>query len=181
MITVADHELDVVKWYTRSRKFPIFVGKTANGGRLWGGPYTITQIMVGAGVFLALISPPWLWTRIFNNPVANATIFLIALPGSVFLTGRIPIGSRNPLTLAAGLLGSWFRPANGTINGLPVRVPPRRSVGGRSSLILTGGAADSHRTPEAPVVDVEPEHRPGPALTSIQQLLAAPIQGGGCR
>jgi len=37
MSTREDHH-EVVKWYTRARRFPQLIGKTPDGARLWGGP-----------------------------------------------------------------------------------------------------------------------------------------------
>ena len=48
-----DESPEIVKWYTRARKFPQLIGKTPDGAKLWGGPYTYTQV-VGASVVLVV-------------------------------------------------------------------------------------------------------------------------------
>ena len=48
----SDDRVEVVKWYTRARRFPQLIGKTADGTTIWGGPYTYTQAGVGAAVLI---------------------------------------------------------------------------------------------------------------------------------
>ena len=36
-----------LKWYTRARKFPQLIGRTPDGTRIPGGPYTYTQVAAG--------------------------------------------------------------------------------------------------------------------------------------
>ena len=52
-----DDDLIVGKFFTRAMKIPLMVGRLIDGTRLWGGPYTVPQIVVGvvAGVRLVLL------------------------------------------------------------------------------------------------------------------------------
>ena len=51
-------ETDVVRFHTRGVRFPRLIGKTADGTRLPGGPYTITQVVATVTIFIV-----GQWTR----------------------------------------------------------------------------------------------------------------------
>ena len=52
---------EVVKWYTRARRFPQLIGKTPDGATIWGGPYTYTQVIAGVAFIVIGSKTTWLW------------------------------------------------------------------------------------------------------------------------
>lgn len=49
-------EVEVVKWYTKARRFPQLLGRAPDGTRIPFGPYTMTQaIGAGAVIFAAKV------------------------------------------------------------------------------------------------------------------------------
>lgn len=169
---MVDETGEVVKWYTRARKFPTLIGKTPDGTRLPGGPYTITQVLVGAALAVLLASPPWWWTRFFD-PMTNVAIFVLVVGGGVFFSGRLPIGLRNPLTWGSGVFRSLTQPPGGSIAGKPVRLRAAHTSGGHAVMVLGTEPAVNTPADALHVVGEEPAViHPAPALTGVQRLLA---------
>lgn len=166
-----------LKWYTRARKFPQLIGRTPDGSRIIGGPYTYMQVAAGAMSAVVLSQTTWLWAG--TNLILNAGIFLGCVAAVVFLTGKLPQTMRNPLTMIGGvtnLLTSGYQ-----VNGKPLSVPAPRRV---ATVPVT--VHDTHPTSQAAT---QPCHEPaasptpqeiypvnngtqkGPALTNVQRLL----------
>lgn len=64
-------EREVARFYTRSRKFPRMVGRLPEGTRIWGGPYTFTQLGLGlVAIFVALATRGvWSWGSVLIDLV----------------------------------------------------------------------------------------------------------------
>lgn len=189
---------DVVKWYTRARKFPQLIGKTPDGTRIWGGPYTVTQMVGGGSVLFVGLRTMSLWADF--GLIGNFLLLGLITWGTVLLLGRIPVGSRNPLSVAAGTYRAVAAPALGRLGGRPVRIRRPHTLQHRvifavSDLpTLDPAVATAARTattsmapPQKPLPDGSPAGRPAatpaeppapdpstrkPALTGVQALLA---------
>jgi len=193
---VSAHEetYEVVKWYTRARRFPQLIGKTPDGAKLWGGPYTYTQVVGAAIVLVVGVNSVGLWGQF--GLIANAVILLSSAYGTAVLLGRLPVGSRNPLSVGSGLIRALSSPTHGNFAGRSVRI--RRPHRVQTRLIISHVAPhlfDVRRSSNAPATaaPVEPQqlrhHRPRrrplaapspaarrtaqPALTGVQLLLAS--------
>ena len=185
---------EVVKWYTRARRFPQLIGKTPDGAKLWGGPYTYTQVVGAAIVLVVGVNSVGLWGQF--GLIANAVILLSSAYGTAVLLGRLPVGSRNPLSVGSGLIHALSFPTHGNFAGRSVRI--RRPHRVQTRLIISHVAPhlfDVRRSSNAPATaaPVEPQqlrhHRPRrrplaapspaarrtaqPALTAVQLLLAS--------
>ena len=102
--------------------------------------------------------------------LGNAGILLVAAYGSVLLAGQIPFGMRNPLLVAWGFIGAISAPSQGKFAGRDVRL--NRPYVARSTLVVRA----TQPIPPESVPPDPPEavtHHPMPALTGVQQLLAA--------
>ena len=127
---------EIVKWYTRARRFPQLIGKTPDGATIWGGPYTYTQVIAGVATIVVGSKTTWLWGHF--GPIGNALILLGVTYGLVLVLGRMPIGSRNPLSVGTGAIRALSSPAQGHLGGTPVRIHrPQRA---RSRLVITPDA-----------------------------------------
>jgi len=96
------------KWFTRARRFPQLIGRTPDGTRLWGGPYTYLQLATMASVALIMWRTTWLWAH--GTLIFNAAIFLTVVIAAVYAAGHLGPTSRNPLVLLGGLTnitGGW--------------------------------------------------------------------------
>lgn len=111
---------EVMKWFTRARRFPQLIGRTPDGARIPGGPYTVTQV-VGAGAVLFVGTRTMgLWAH--YGLLSNAVILLSVAAAVVFALGKIPVGSRNPLSVSTGTLRALSAPPTGRVAGRPVRL-----------------------------------------------------------
>ena len=180
-----DDPVEVVKWYTRARRFPQLIGRTPDGATIWGGPYTYTQVAVGVIGVVVGAKTAWLWGRF--GLIGNALVLLGVVYGLVLLVGRLPIGSRNPLSVAAGLLRALSAPAAGRVAGRAVRPARRRRISSRlviteppRSDVGTAPAPAAARIPaadRAPAPQRPPARVAAPALSGVQRLLAGrPIE-----
>ncbi|MGL5827193.1 MAG: hypothetical protein ACRCYU_20605 [Nocardioides sp.] len=140
-----DGGYEVVKWYTRARRFPQLIGKTPDGATIWGGPYTYTQVIVGVSIIVVGSKTTWLWGHF--GLIGNAVILLGVAYGLVLVLGRLPIGSRNPMAIASGALRALSSPSHGRLGGSPVRIRrPRRA---RSRLVISETPATAPSRPSS--------------------------------
>ena len=170
-----------LKWYTRARKFPQLIGRTPDGTRIPGGPYTYTQVAAGVVTAVVLAQTTWLWAH--GGLILNATIFIGATVGAVFAAGKLTPGMRNPIVLASGalnLMSSGYR-LNGTAIATPK--PNTATAAGPVTVFIPAPPLAKHPVPATAVEPVavpapipalpatEPRPVPGPALSSVQRLL----------
>ncbi len=183
---------DVVKWYTRARKFPQLIGRTPDGMKLWGGPYTMTQACGFILVLFVGLNTMSLWAR--YGLLGNFVVLGTVAAATVFALGRVPVGSRNPLIVATGLWKALASPRHGHLRGKPVRIRRPHRLQHKVLICLdttrqmitapTPPPAVRPSTAEAPPAQplVGPSTpaqtppqtgNPAPALTGIQALLAS--------
>jgi hypothetical protein len=126
-------DVEVAKWYTRARRFPQLIGKTPDGARLWGGPYTATQLLSGVAVLVLGLKTVDFWGAF--GTVGNGILLLAVAYAVTLLLGRLPIGGRNPLSMGAGLLKAVSVPRSGKLAGRTFRL--RRPYVARAKVIHT--------------------------------------------
>ena len=167
-----------LKWYTRARKFPQLIGRTPDGTRIPGGPYTYTQVAAGVVTAVVLAQTTWLWAH--GGLILNATIFIGATIGAVFAAGKLTPGMRNPIVLASGalnLMSSGYR-----LDGTAIRNPKPNTAtaAGPVTVFIPAPPLAPITAPVEPVAvpapipvlpATEPRPVPGPALSSVQRLL----------
>lgn len=169
-----------LKWYTRARKFPQLIGRTPDGTRIPGGPYTYTQVAAGVVTAVVLAQTTWLWAH--GGLILNATIFIGATVGAVFAAGKLTPGMRNPIVLASGalnLMSSGYR-----LDGTAIRNPKPNSATAAGPVTVFIPAPTLAKPTTAPLTEpvavpapigalpaTEPRPVPGPALSSVQRLL----------
>jgi len=166
-----------LKWYTRARKFPQLIGRTPDGTRIPGGPYTYTQVAAGVVTAVVLAQTTWLWAH--GGLILNATIFIGATVGAVFAAGKLTPGMRNPIVLASGalnLMSSGYR-----LDGTAMRDPKPNTATAAGPVTVFIPAPPLAKPITAPVEPVavpapirglpSPAPVPGPALSSVQRPL----------
>lgn len=169
-----DGEREVVKWYTRARRFPQLIGRTHDGTRIPGGPYTYTQFIGGFGLLLLGVNTIDWWGRF--GAITNIGILGLSTYATVWLLGRAPIGARNPLSVATAYVRALTRPRLGTIRGRPPRARSPRRLRHR----VTIAATTLESRPDAGTAQPEASPSVQPAqLSHVQRLLAASIEVRG--
>ncbi|MBH5141881.1 hypothetical protein [Rhodococcus erythropolis] len=144
---------EVVKNYTRARKFPQLLGMTPDGKKLPGGPYSYTQF-VGAGlVALVLWKTPGIWAT--GSLIRNVFVFLALVGVTAWGLGKLPIGGRNPLSMVAGVSKALGSPAQAPkVAGPTPRRPRVRALAGMVTVVPVPSLA------APPVVEHIPNARP---------------------
>lgn len=161
---------DVARYYTPGVRFPRLVGKTADGARIPGGPYTITQAVGGLAVFVVGNGLRPLWGG--RSLVADYGALLVAVVVTVFALKFVRSGGRDPFTAGLALLGVYTQPRSGRVGGRAVRIRPPRRVRGRIALLIPASAAVApapRRSAAAPA---------RPASAAVPQVSGRPAPGG---
>ncbi|MFJ8073887.1 hypothetical protein ACIQ7Q_08130 [Streptomyces sp. NPDC096176] len=119
--------------YTRARKHPLVIGKLPGGGRIPGGPYTITQIVTMVVVFVLLLALRDLWA-VFG--LGNAFI-MIAVPwGLAWMARYARMDGRDPARALLGLITYGTAPPGGRLGGRPQRPFRTKLVTGQVTIRL---------------------------------------------
>ncbi|MEU2134848.1 hypothetical protein [Streptomyces sp. NPDC018352] len=121
-------EMLVGRCYTRARRHPLMIGKWPGGrGRIWGGPYTVPQVVVLAVSLAGLVLTRGLWAHfgLFNYAIALGGPYGLSL-----LVRHIRVDGRNPLAVAASSASLMTRPSSGRLRGRPLK-----TLGGHRPLI----------------------------------------------
>lgn len=111
------NEVMVGRCYTKARRLPLVLGELS-GFRLWGGPYTVPQLVTMALVLgVMLLSHP-LWAHF---GLLNA-VLLLGVPYIVsFAVRYLHADGRNPLSVLGSSMGLLVAPSQGRIAGRPLR------------------------------------------------------------
>ena len=149
---------ETAKFYTKARRIPMLVGKLPSGGRIWGGPYTITQVGAGAVVAFALWKTAPLWAQL--GGFMNIAVAVGVVVGVVWATGKLPSSGRNPIAFVMDAMNLTSSP--GRLVGGQVALPRPRLMTHRVMVVLprtaTGSAphAEPAARPARPVGAAEP-------------------------
>lgn len=142
----------VGRFYTRSRKFPKLIGKLPDGSRIWGGPYTPSQLLSGGAFIVVALATSNVWSFgsfLIDLPLAAAATF-----GLVKLIGMIPTQRRTAIRMVVGAGTSITRPAEGTYRGKRVSITKPHGRISRVAIDL-GSVPELEPTsaPEQPALD----------------------------
>ncbi|MEU6332071.1 hypothetical protein ACPCUV_24285 [Streptomyces platensis] len=162
MSTTAQPEPLIGRCFTKARKHTLVVGHWPGGGRIWGGPYTVPQIIVAAATFAAAFLTRGLWA---HHGLVDV-LPLVGVPYALALVvGRIHVDGRNPLSVAASALGLAASGSAGRMDGRPVRQRRRGALVGVCT--LTWQPSNEPGRAAAP-------REPGPSLDKPVRPIPAP-------
>ncbi|WP_209326327.1 hypothetical protein [Brevibacterium renqingii] len=156
---------EVAKFFSQARRIPMLIGKMPDGSKIWGGPYTVYQLiaLVIAGAGLYLFHGMWSTGAILADLLVGAVIAISA----ALLAGQIPLDARNPTALVSSFVNALQSPRTGTYHGKAPRLrrPHRANVAiSVQPLFLEADAlVDGDPVTEAPAeadVAVEPDPTP---------------------
>lgn len=165
-----------VKWYTHVRRVPTLLGAFSDGSRLWGGPYTILQLVAGAGfLVVAQKSHGILWSGT-GTPVVDLVFAALLAWGVALAVGKLDLKGRNPIRVAYGLGRVVSRPGAGSLGGARLRLRSPHRFGGRDAVIggqLAAGQIEREPTPPGAAVVAAPlPAEDASRMSSVQLLLA---------
>ncbi|GLW19746.1 hypothetical protein Stsp01_64890 [Streptomyces sp. NBRC 13847] len=131
MSTSAQPEPLIGRCFTKARRHTLVVGRWPGGGRIWGGPYTVPQIIVAAATFAAAFLTRGLWAH-------HGLVDVVPLVGVPYalavIVGRVHVDGRNPLSVAGSVLGLAASGGSGRMDGRPVRQRRRGALVGVCTL-----------------------------------------------
>lgn len=142
---------DVAKVYTATRRFPQLIGRTSDGARIWGGPYTYTQVFGGAAVLVVLWQSMALWST--GGALMDGAVVVCLTAGAIFGLGKLPLGGRNPLSMLHGLGNAAVAGAPREVGGLPIRQKSPRAVYSTVRILTPLSSTPSVEEERAPVKD----------------------------
>jgi len=161
----------VARFYTLARRIPTLIGRTSDGTRIPGGPYTVTQVGAAFVTVLVLWKTTGVWAHL--GFMGNLAIAGGALSGVVFLAGRIPTTGRNPATLVVGIVAVLANPKGGTREGNALSVPAPHRLSHHTRWAPPVAAARPPARSTRPAAPVEPPVGASRvALSGVQLLLA---------
>ncbi len=150
-------ESEVTRFHTAARKIPMLIGKVS-GTRLWGGPYTITQVIAAVIIFIVSMVARPTWSRgglLVDFPLAAGVTV-----ATVIVAGKIPPTRRGLFGLAGGVSKAISAPGQGSYKGKPLRSRPAHRVSVRCVTVIL------------PEIYVEPPSVPLPDDSLPDQELA---------
>ena len=188
-----DEEREVARFYTRSRRFPKFIGRLHDGTKIPGGPYTLAQGVVLAIFLIGTLVTQGLWGT--GSPIVDIPIAAGVSWAAAWGAGRIPATRRNLLSVISSGIAAMTRPAAGRYRGSTLRVRPPHFAGGKTTIAepVTATLAPDEDTitasqPVAPPV-VEPvdsqrstplpARTPAHAVSGVERLLQQARGGDG--
>ncbi|MFJ2060361.1 hypothetical protein ACIOMM_31100 [Streptomyces sp. NPDC087908] len=114
-----EDEVLVGRCYTKARRLPLMIGRWPGGrGAIWGGPYTVPQVVVIAVAFGVLMLTRGVWAHF---GLVNLVIAIGVPYGLSLVVRHVHIDGRNPLVAAVSAGGSLVAPAGGRLEGRPVK------------------------------------------------------------
>lgn len=150
-----------VRWYTLARKFPQLIGRTPDGARIPGGPYTVPQAVGGMAVLAVGYYSMGIWARF--GTLGNYATLLVVTAATIVGLGRIPLGARNPVSIAVGAARAAGAPRAGRLRGRAVQIRAPHQVRSRVVLCRLLTAPDATTPTVAPAVHAEvPAPAPAP-------------------
>ena len=167
--------------YTRARRHPLVIGTFPGGGRIWGGPYTVPQFAVMAGLFGAMMLTRGVWGvfGLFN------IVLVLAVPYAAgFAVRRVHVDGRNPLAVIASTAGLAAAPRGGRLDGRPLpRLRPKVIAGvctlSPTETLAAGRALRRGQVPEPgadapalfPAAPLDGPQSAVPVVSGVQALL----------
>lgn len=119
-------ERETARFYTVSRRFPRMIGRLPEGTRLWGGPYTFSQLGVGAATFAVAAATCPLWST--GSIVIDLVILAMLSWGAALAARMLPTSRLNPAIVVATVIACAVSPADGVYRGRAARLPRTRGV-----------------------------------------------------
>lgn len=154
-----DQHRETGKFYGAARKFKQRLGTTPDGTTIPGGPYTVTQFVLGISVIaLGLLTRP-LWGETLLQDVIYIGAATVAV---VFLSGKIPSTRRNPFRMAQAVWRLLVRSRESAYRGRPAsEAVPNRAWKHRAPKEKRGKPTRAERKPQGHVKKAR-KNRPGP-------------------
>jgi hypothetical protein len=173
---MADDDTNIGRLYTRSRRFPKFIGKLLDGTKIPLGPYTLTQgVLFGIALVIA-VTTKGMWGS--GQNLLDLVVAVGVSWGLAWAAGFIPITRRNLLSVLTGVINAYSRPVDGTYRGRGFKARKPSFAAGKAHVISTPASAELDQVSAAPLAETpEPRQTALPAptekktMTAVERLL----------
>lgn len=153
------------RFYTAARKFQQLIGVTPAGEAIPGGPYTVTQFIVGIVVLvLGFLTRP-LWSQ---GAITDVLFIAVAAVGAIYAVGKMPRSRRSIINLINCWITLMTRPRTGTYQGkkMPTtystvkrpKVRPTRAVSAQRSIVEDSSEETTTTPGTAPANEPAPQY-----------------------
>lgn len=166
------------RFYTAARKFQQLIGVTPAGETIPGGPYTVTQFLVGIAVLVVGFLTRPLWSQ---GALTDVLFIAVAAVGATYGVGKMPGSRRSIINLINCWITLMSRPRTGTYRGkkMPAsysktkRRPARMTTAGTAPAMKAEDNAveDSYDSQDEPTTARKPQH--GPSTSGLDRLTAS--------
>ena len=116
-----DDDVYVGKFFTRAMKIPMMVGRLIDGTRLWGGPYTVPQLIAGF-IALLVLWQAFAWFFSTGFILTDAILVVMGAWGVAYMTGRIPESRRNLFNVMTSAASATTTSKTGLYRGVPFKI-----------------------------------------------------------
>lgn len=127
-----DQPREVARFYTRIRKIRTLFGRFPDGTKLWGGPYSGTQVVVAVLALIIALPTRDLWG--FGMILLDLPASVAIAWGGAYLAGFIPITRRSPGSVVMGFTHAINSKSAGRYKGQAVRLRPPHFAAGKTSI-----------------------------------------------
>ncbi len=173
---MSDEPYEVARWY-RTTKYAKVMGRFLDGTKIPGGPYSMTQGVVGAFALFLVLQTAALWSQ--GNILIDIPLGVAMVWAPAKLAGYIRVGNRNPALLLIGLYRATTTPSQGRYNNEPYQAKTPHRVRGRVITDIPGAASRpaelarprSVAKPSKSTPPGQPVETPR-ALSAVERLLA---------
>jgi hypothetical protein len=148
------NETQVGRFYTAARKFKQLIGVFPDGTQIWGGPYSVTQVVVavlaaGAGFGSRALG---FWG---GNFLGDSALIIVIAAGVGFGVGKLPVSRRSLIHMSTSVTDLLMVDPGGYWRGKPV---------------------PSHLVKAKPARQAKPKPHSGPRAAGTSPTQAAAIQ-----
>lgn len=154
------------------------MGRFYDGTKIPGGPYTMTQGVVGAIALFVTLQTSALWAR--GNILLDLPLGALFVWGAAWIAGRVRVGNRNPAVLLVGLYKASTSPGQGQYNDQPYRAKTPHLVRGRvitdlpSNHVKPAKSRSKQPRPEqSALVPAKPSTAPQAAAVEVPRAVSA--------
>lgn len=171
----------VARFFTRTRRIPIYVGKLPGGTRLPFGPYRIEQLAVGTIVLVVGFQTMRYWGPLVGSGALIQIVVLVVVSlGLTIVSGKLPSTRRGLPNLALDAASAMTVASTGTYRGRAIALRPPHLVSGKVAIATTIPVTPAPVPPAAVVaapthvVEKTPAPQPAPArgfATGLDRLL----------
>ncbi|WP_149563847.1 hypothetical protein [Streptomyces cacaoi] len=156
--------------YTKARRLPLVLGQW-EGRRLWGGPYTVPQLVTMFVVLLGMVAAFPLWGHFGLLNVLP----LVGVPyAASFAVRSLRIEGRSPFAVLASLTLLATAPHQGRLGGQPLRAPRPAVLFGASTLTWHPAPTPTTGRTKRRAADVLASPLPTPAAGGERTNLTSP-------